>query len=67
MTQQPEKQLHNIKCRRGSDRVTSGQSCDGLMAEKLSSDGQHTPTFRCSKCKYVWSVPIGGSFSIKTS
>lgn len=52
------------KCRRGNDKLTSGQSCDGLKAVKLSSDGAHVVSLKCAKCGFTWNVPVGGATSI---
>lgn len=51
-----------VKCKRGSDRLTEGQTCDGKMAERLSGPGSHVVSFKCKKCGYMWSVPLGGMF-----
>jgi hypothetical protein len=52
------------KCKRGSDMVTKGQSCDSLQAVIVSPPRSHTTTMQCVKCKHTWSVPVGGSFSL---
>lgn len=60
MTDQLDKPVVNMKCRRGGDRATVGQSCDGMLAEKLLKDGDRNAAFRCLKCKYRWNVAVGG-------
>jgi hypothetical protein len=57
---QLEKPVINMKCRRGSDKATTGQNCDGMLAEKLMEDGNRNAAFRCVKCKFRWNVPVGG-------
>ncbi len=58
MTQQAP--IVHMKCRRGGDRVTEGQTCKGMMAEKLSANGAQTASFKCTSCGYTWHVPLGG-------
>lgn len=53
-----------MNCKRGSDKRTHGESCPSSMAYKLSSDGSNVVSYRCTKCKYQWSVAVGGSFSV---
>lgn len=53
-----------VRCKRGSDRITDGQSCKGTIAKKLSEDGSPIVRFQCTTCNFVWSIPIGGSFSL---
>ena len=52
------------KCRRGSDLATNGQSCSSTSAVKMSPDGSASPTFKCKKCGYIWSISVGGSFNV---
>jgi len=52
----------NAKCKRGSDRMSEGQSCPSLTAENMTRQGASVVQFRCTKCKYAWAVPMGGSF-----
>ena len=65
MNSKTENPIVNMKCRRGSDRMTVGQTCDGMMAEKLSKDGSRSVSFCCTKCRFTWTVAIGGSFSLE--
>lgn len=51
------------KCRRGSDVITAGQSCDSKQANVNSIPGSGTVSFTCVKCKYRWSVQTGGAFN----
>lgn len=52
-----------MKCRRGSDVITRGQSCNSMKALKLGSDTvSKAPKFKCCKCGFEWVVVIGGSF-----
>lgn len=60
MTQAAKNPVVHMKCKRGSDRATEGQTCKGMMAEKLSQDGSSVAQFKCTSCGHVWSVPIGG-------
>ena len=59
-----ENKTVHMKCRRGGDQATRGQSCNGMAAEKLSSDGDSSARFRCITCNFTWMVPLGGSFNI---
>lgn len=52
-----------VACKRGSDRVTEGQSCDSKTAYRLTQSGSHAPRFKCVKCGYEWIVPVGGQFN----
>ena len=52
------------KCRRGSDQATKGQSCKSLDAIRISKEGSASVMFRCSKCSFVWVVPVGGAINI---
>ena len=52
----------NAKCRRGADKQTEGQACQSITAENMSPPGASVVQFRCTKCKHVWRVPMGGSF-----
>jgi hypothetical protein len=52
------------KCKRGSDRATTGQECDGNLAEILSPPGSNIVHFRCHKCKHAWIIPVGGTSPI---
>jgi transposase-like protein len=61
--EKPDHPIIHMKCRRGSDLVTHGQSCNGMQAYKLTPDGSQHVQFRCTLCNYSWTVPIGGSFS----
>jgi hypothetical protein len=60
----PEHPVVNMKCRRGSDAATRGQSCQGMQAEKLTPDGSSLVQLKCTTCKHVWSVPVGGSINL---
>lgn len=60
MTQQEQNPVVHMKCRRGHDRATEGQSCKGMRAEKLAQDGAQTAAFKCTTCQLVWHVPLGG-------
>ena len=53
----------NVKCRRGSDKISEGQSCSSLAAENMSTPGSASAQFRCTKCKYTWRVQMGGTFN----
>ena len=59
-----ENKIVHMKCRRGNDQVTRGQNCNGMTAEKLSSDGDSNVRLRCTTCNFTWAVPVGGSFKI---
>lgn len=60
MTQASPNPVVHMKCRRGSDRATEGQTCKGMSAEKLSADGSQVAQFKCTSCGHLWGVPIGG-------
>jgi len=61
MSSESENLVVHMKCRRGNDAATRGQSCDNMQAEKLSQDGSSYVQFKCLKCKHVWTVPVGGN------
>ncbi len=52
----------NVKCKRGSDPATGGQSCKSMTAENLTSPGSTVSSFRCTACKFTWHVPTGGTY-----
>jgi hypothetical protein len=57
----------HMACRRGTDRLTKGQSCDGRTAYKLTDPKDppsKAPAFKCAKCGFEWVVPTGGSFNV---
>lgn len=60
--EEPKKDEVFMACKRSSDKLFMGQSCNSLKAYKMSRDGSSIPTFTCVKCRYTWSVPIGGTF-----
>lgn len=60
MTQASPNPTVHMKCKRGSDRLTEGQTCKGMMAEKLSPDGSQVCQFKCTSCGFIWSIPVGG-------
>lgn len=49
------------KCKRGNDNATRGQHCDSVNAVRLSPASSNVVIFKCTKCSFSWSVPIGGS------
>jgi len=51
-----------VACRRGKDAATAGQSCDSRTAYQLSEPGGTQAQFKCVKCGFVWTVPLGGRF-----
>jgi hypothetical protein len=53
-----------VKCKRGSDIMTNGESCDSNRALKLSPDGSNNVSFRCLKCNHQWFISIGGSVNL---
>lgn len=63
MKKEDKVEVH-ARCRRGSDRVTNGQTCDGMKAFNLSSQGSHVVSLKCSKCGFIWNIPVGGFTSI---
>jgi transposase-like protein len=55
-----------MPCKRGTTQMTHGQSCDSKSAFKLTeSNGPRAsaPAFKCAKCGFEWTVPIGGTFT----
>ncbi len=62
--QQQEKRPVMMKCKRGNDRTTEGQSCMSLSAFALSPHGSQAPRFKCKKCGFEWIVPVGGKSPI---
>jgi len=52
-----------VKCRRGSDKLTAGESCDSLSANKESHSTPYHVYFQCKKCGFRWNVNMGGSFN----
>jgi hypothetical protein len=63
-TEKSENPVVHMKCRRGNDAATRGQACQGMQAEKLTPDGSNYVQLRCTSCKHVWTVPVGGSIAI---
>jgi hypothetical protein len=59
-----EKPVVFAKCKRGSDQVTGGQSCDSKLAFRLSDPQARVVLFQCKKCNHQWSVPVGGGFEL---
>ena len=59
----PTHPVVHAKCKRGSDKLSEGQSCNSLSAENMTTQGSNIAQFRCTKCKYVWRVPMGGVFT----
>lgn len=60
----PNYPIVHMKCRRGSDKMTEGQTCNYMRAEKRSDDGAPVVQFKCEKCGYIWSISVGGYTSI---
>ena len=60
----PANPIVNVKCRRGSDKISEGQSCSSLTAENLTLHGSTIARFRCTKCKFSWGIPTGGTFQV---
>ena len=54
----------HMKCRRGFDKATHGQTCKSMQAYKMSPDGSNQVMFTCVDCGFSWSVSIGGSINI---
>lgn len=46
-------------CRRGKDKATEGQSCQGRQAEKLSVPEEPRVRLRCVTCRHTWSISNG--------
>lgn len=64
-TDKPEQETVHMPCKRGTDRLTQGQTCDGRTAIKLASRISATvPSFKCVKCGFSWVVPTGGQSPI---
>ena len=53
-----------MPCKRGSDRMTKGQSCNSKNAYKLSPPGSRSPSFKCAQCGFEWTIPTGGTINI---
>ncbi|KKL45171.1 hypothetical protein LCGC14_2358340 [marine sediment metagenome] len=50
-----------MPCKRGTDRLTQGESCNGRSAFRLARGFTATaPAFKCCKCGFEWIVPTGG-------
>lgn len=72
MSKQEDLPIVNIACRNtksvapGETAQSSAdrydQHCDSRSAYKLPSRVSGVVTYKCVKCKHVWSVPIGGQF-----
>jgi len=58
-----EKEKVLMPCKRGSDQLTLGQTCDSKFAYRLSPQGSNVPAFKCCKCGHEWRVPVGGKFA----
>jgi transposase-like protein len=64
MSQTEEKKpVVMAKCRRGSDRLTEGQSCQSKRAHQLTPPQSKHVSFKCADCGYSWTIPVGGSFT----
>lgn len=59
-----EKPVVLVKCRRGQDTTTHGQECSSMQAYNMSSPGDTIVRFKCSKCGYMWSTPVGGQLNL---
>lgn len=59
----PEFPIVHMKCKRGSDRSTEGQSCMGMKAENRTPPGSPTSHFKCTSCGHYWAVSVGGAFN----
>lgn len=67
-----ELEIVHIACRRTASiaRDKVGQSsadrmdqhCDSKTAYKLPQRAPGVVSYRCTKCKSVWNVPVGGQF-----
>lgn len=67
MTQEDktEPETVHMPCKRGTDRLTQGESCSGRTAIKLDGRFSATmPGFKCTKCGFKWTVPTGGQSPI---
>ena len=53
-----------VKCRRGSDKLTAGESCSSLSAVKEAHSSQRHVHFQCTKCGFKWSIDTGGSVNL---
>ncbi len=58
------KPVVHMKCKRGNDPTTMGQTCESLSAEKLSEDGATFVQYKCTQCGHVWGISVGGTFNI---
>ena len=56
-----EEDIVMVKCRRGSDRMTAGDSCSSLSARRESHSNKRHVHFQCMKCGFKWSVDLGGN------
>lgn len=62
--QEEERQIVHVKCRRGNDKMTEGQSCPSKRAYNNSKPGSHVASFQCVECRFTWTVATGGAFNI---
>ena len=72
MSKQKELPVVNIACKAtasvapnkeaqsSADRLD--QHCGSMRAYQMPSRANGVVTYKCVKCKHVWSVSIGGSF-----
>lgn len=51
-------------CKRGTDQITKGQSCDGKRATRMTPEGSSNVRFCCKECGFSWNVAIGGNFTM---
>lgn len=51
-----------MPCKRGTDAITAGQSCENKWAYALSPQQSKSPSFKCCECGFEWIVPLGGQF-----
>ena len=53
-----------MKCRRGKDVATQGSSCVSMEAELAPESTSNLRVYVCTKCKYKWSVAVGGNIDL---
>lgn len=63
MDQKPQHPVVFMRCTRGNTPQTKGMKCAGIRAYKMSPDGHPAPMYKCTSCKHIFSVGLGGAFN----
>lgn len=58
----PPRKFVLVKCKRGSDKASEGQSCNSTSAYQTSPSGGHGVGFQCAMCNFSWYIATGGAY-----